>query len=204
MSLSKWMKKNRKRFKQAPSVLVPPLTSVVMVGAASLDGRERHPDLARARLADRYRDAALPPLPPALFDQLTTAFDAAAWRRLMLITQLMQHAPRLLEMTSPSQVRQHVSEGVLECVSETSLLTMTLIRESELRAEEFVRHVLARLGTNIQGEDLRGAMAWIERFNYGKLLEEAERARASGEERLALLRELQEQQERERAPRGKW
>jgi hypothetical protein len=47
-------------------------------------------------------------------------------------------------------------------------------------------------------------MAALDRLDYARLLNEAERARESAKERTEYLRKLQEKADRMLAPRGKW
>src|SRR5208283_4064709 len=96
-----------------------------------------------------------------------------------------------------------VKEAFVGLALATPLLTMTLLRQSPLRVEEFARHFLARLGTAVSGETAAQSRERLERLDYGRLLAEAERAKVSAEERMEYLRQLQEDQAR-RARRGKW
>ena len=70
--------------------------------------------------------------------------------------------------------------------------------------EELARKFLASLGAAVKGEKPALSRQRLERLDYGRLLEETERARQAAEERVARLRQLQDEQENSRPRRGKW
>ena len=84
------------------------------------------------------------------------------------------------------------------------LLTMAVLRQSELRTEELARKLARHLGVGIWGESDEDSERELERLDYGRLLAEAERAKVLAEDRMAYLRERQEEELRRRRPRGKW
>lgn len=182
--------------------------AVLADGAARYAGRPVEPDLVRARLADGWRDAGLPPLPPEGFAALARGLDEEAWRRLLLLTGALgledvrgalpvlaaaRHLPGSLEDTA-----------FVELARQTPLLTLELLRQGPLRVEELARRFVAGLGAGVRGESAAVSRQRLERLDYGRLLAEAERAKQAAEERVEKLRKLQEERDRRRAPRGKW
>jgi hypothetical protein len=98
-------------------------------------------------------------------------------------------------------LRPSVGPVVVDLAYRTAPVTLELVRESPLRAEEFCRHLIAHLGAGVRGESAEESARQLERLDYGRLLAEAERAKMSAADRLEYLRKLQA----ERAPRrGKW
>jgi hypothetical protein len=81
----------------------------------------------------------------------------------------------------------------------STMSTMSTMR----RREEFVRHFIARIGGKILGEDPADSEDRLRRLDYGTLLEEAERASSSAEDRLAYLKKLQQEQESKLGGRSK-
>lgn len=163
--------------------------------------------LLRSRVADGCRLVGKAPLEAAVWERLTSSYDADALARLWIVNELARdatvqvHIPTLFPDTDAGP---YVSTALCGTVEATGPLTMELLVESPLRIEEFVRHFLARLGAGVEGETVQAAQARLERLDYRNLLAEAERARESAEERMEVLRKLQEDLEARRMPRGKW
>jgi hypothetical protein len=183
--------------------LLPALAAAVATQA------ERHavPDLVRARLADRCRDAAVVPLLPAEFDALVVGLDGEAWRRLALLVGALDLAgvraalPALLEARPLSDL---VAGAFVGLARATPLLTVELLRQGPLRVEELARKFIDRIGAAVKGEKARESRAQLYRLDYERLLAEAERARQAAAERMEQLRKLQDAQEAKRPRRGKW
>jgi hypothetical protein len=209
MAIADWLFKRLGRGKDRVDVDLPPLKAWFTGLVPGLEGKEVEPALVLARLADRYRDAGVEPMLPVDFDGLVTKLDAEGWRRLALagsaldLEKVRRALPRLLAVTGET-VHGQVQNGLVGLAEATPLLTMELLRQSPLRVEEFARHFLARLGAAVTGENVGQSRDRLERLDYARLLAEAERAKLSGEERLAYLRALQEEQEAGRPRRGKW
>jgi hypothetical protein len=94
--------------------------------------------------------------------------------------------------------------GFFAPARELHLLTMELLSQSALRVEEFARQFVHRAGGVVRGETEEQSRQQLHRLDYARLLAQAERARNSAEERLEVVRQLQEQQEARRPRRGKW
>lgn len=170
--------------------------------AAALAASDVDLDLARARLADRCRDAGVRPTHPLRLGPMLEALDPEGRRRFALVVALLEE-PEITPYAAAllAGLRPGVGPAVVGVVVATGPLTLELVRESPLRAQEFCRHLVAHLGAAVRGETARESAGRLERLDYGRLLEEAERAKMSASERLEYLRKLQE----ERGPRrGKW
>jgi hypothetical protein len=188
-----------------PSLALGPLLSWIGGDVPRWHGAEIEPGLVRARLADRYRDAQLMPMPPRDFDDLVCGLDAEAWRRLALVVaaldcdEVRRVLPGLLGPLVAAQVRR----AFVDFARSTELLTLDLLRQSPHRVEEFTRSWLDRLGASVEGETEEQSRERRTRLDYGRLLAEAERARQEAERRMEQLRKRQEEASR-RARRGKW
>jgi hypothetical protein len=175
--------------------------------AQELEHQEVEPALVRARLADGYRDAGLEPLLPEDFDALTAGLDEAAWQRLAVAVraleeeEVQQALPALL---GDKPVADQVRAGFIDFARQSDRLTLALLRQSRLRTEEFARRFIASLGAGVEGESLAESAERLSRIDYGRLLDQAEEARGDAEARMAYLKALLEEQERQFAPRGKW
>ena len=170
--------------------------------AATLAGTEVDLDLVRARLADRCRDAGVRPTHPLQLGPMLEPLDPEARRRFALAVALLDErelaarAAALFPALQPSP-----GPVIVGLAFATDPLTVDLIRESPLRAQEFCRHLIAHLGAGVRGETAEESARQLERLDYGRLLAEAERAKMSAADRLEYLKKLQA----ERAPRrGKW
>jgi hypothetical protein len=175
--------------------------------APALESKDVEPALVRARLADHYRDAGLPPPEPAWFDEQAAGLDGEGWRRLSLAVGLLDDDAARAALPALAEripVAGQVRDGFIAAVGHTELLTLGLIRQSAVRAEEFVRHVAARLGVAVAEETEEESRRRLHAIDYRRLLAEAEQAKAAAEERMARLRKKQEEDERRRRPRGKW
>jgi hypothetical protein len=97
-----------------------------------------------------------------------------------------------------------VWKGFVELAREKKLLTMEILNQSEIRLEEYARHFAAALDVKIVGESVEKSKQELYRLDLERLTEEAKRARNSAEEQMEYLRQLQEEEESRRRPRGKW
>jgi hypothetical protein len=205
------------------------LIRMLLPAAVRLDGRAISPELLRARIADRLRDAGLEPPPPDRVDPLVKPLgtphqapdaphgaphdvphdapqDADAWRRVALAAAVLE-ADAAREVVAQLAERIDVLTIVDAFIStgrDLSLLTMAVLRQSPLRIEEFARQLSARLGVGFVGETPRQSADLLHRLDYARLVAEARRARASAEEQMEYLRKLQEEETRRRRPRGKF
>ena len=175
--------------------------------SADLENTTVDLDLVRARLADGFRDAGRQPLPPAQFPALTHGLDSEGIKRLALafksfdLPQVPQALPSLLK--TPDMLA-FLSQGFIEPCRSARLLTMSLLRTSPLRCEEFARTFIKALGAAILSETPAQSQDRLNRIDYARLCADAERARLSAEDRVQYLRKLQEEQEAKLGPRGKW
>jgi hypothetical protein len=163
-------------------------------------------DLVRARLADHYRDVGLAPPDAAEFERRASGLDVEGWRRLALAvatldddglrTALAGLAPRV-------PVSLQVERGFLGVARDTAPLTVSLVRQNAVRAEEFARHLAGRLGVGIAGETDEQSRTRLQALDYKRLLAEAEQARAAAQEKMDRLRKKQAEVDQGRR-RGKW
>ncbi|MDF1667340.1 MAG: hypothetical protein P1V97_36680 [Planctomycetota bacterium] len=168
---------------------------------------EPRPALIRARLADGFRSVGLSPLAPNLFDSETESFDEEAWRRLALSVSCLDDEDiswGIFACSERKSVKSLVLDGFIHLARERVALTMDLLYESELRMEEYARHMAGELGLMILGESEDESAKIRYRLDYARLLEEADKARLSAQERIEYLQKLQEEEQAKRAPRGKW
>ena len=163
-------------------------------------------ELVHARLADHYRDIELDFIAPKDFRALAEQLDEESQQRLALTVaglddEALKYAlPKCLKTDATQQVRNCFFAFAID----TDLLTIELLQQSPLRVEEFARQFLARLGAEIENETHAESQQRLMRLDYRRLLNEAEQAKASAEERMDYLRQLREEQERRLARRGKW
>jgi hypothetical protein len=183
-----------------------PLVARVREAAPALEARDVSPDLVRARLADHFRDAGIGP-PNALdFEAQSAGLDAEGWRCLALAAAAVDDvgaraaiAGRAGQVPAPA----HVEWGFLDFARDSAPLTVGLVRQSPVRAEEFARQLSARLGVGIVGETDEQSRARLSAIDYKRLLAEAERAKASAEEKMERLRQRQAEADAKRRRRGK-
>jgi hypothetical protein len=183
------------------------LQAALAAAVTSSARRSVDPDLVRARLADRCRDAGLDPLVPEEFDTLAAGFDEEANRRLALLVgalDLEGMRGTLAALAASRPLGKLVGAAFAGVARETPLLTLELLRQSPLRVEELARRFLAGLGAQVRGETAEVSRQRLKRLDYGRLLDEAERARQAAAARSEQLRKLQEEQEARRTRRGKW
>jgi hypothetical protein len=163
--------------------------------------------LVRARLADACRDAKIRPIGEPQFQACWNTFDNEHRLRFCLFSvaiELPEVAQRLVSICNSGDGRGAL--GLLQNLTNAlNVLTVAVVRESDIRLEEFARHFCAAWGLPIAGETAAASAARLHAIDFGRLISEAEAARASAEERMAYLRKLQEEQEKTRRPRrGKW
>jgi hypothetical protein len=170
----------------------------------ALETREIEPLLIQARLADHYRDIGLEPLSPSKFDTLVQCLDAESWRRFALAIGPLDHVEiRSVLKNVKTSVLQQVQAGFVAVARQTSLLTISLLRQSDIRTEEFARHLAAFLGVGWRGETSEQSKKRLHQLDYKRLLAEAEEAKKQAEERMEYLRKKQEEDSARRRPRGK-
>jgi hypothetical protein len=177
----------------------------VRLNARVLETREVEPSLVRARLADHYRDLELEPLPPGEFDRFVSGLGVEAWRRLALAVAVLDQPAVLAVLATLAgkvPLDQQVQVGFVGLARDTDALHLSLIRQSDVRAEEFARHFAAHLGVAWRGETPEQSQNRLAQLDYKRLLAEVEKAKLSAEERMEYLRKKQEEAARQR-PRGK-
>jgi hypothetical protein len=163
------------------------------------------PDLTRARLADGCRDAAVTPALPEEFDAAANGLDGEGWRRLAVLVSVLDLAPVRAALSQLPAGRSG-AEAVAAFVGvarTTPLLTIEVLEQSELRAEELARRLLTELGAAVTGETADESKKKLHRLDYGRLLAEADQARQAAAERAERLKKLQDEQEMRRSRRGK-
>ena len=72
-------------------------------------------------------------------------------------------------------------------------VTVALVRQSEVRAEEFARRLAADLGVAIAGETAEHSQQRLDAIDYKRLLAEAEQAKAAAQAQMEKLRKKQEE-----------
>lgn len=166
---------------------------------------EPDPDMTRARLADGCRDAGVTPVLPEEFDEATAQLDGETWRRMAVLVGVLDLAPvRAALPQLPAGRSGAEAVAVFAGVAgNTSLLTIEVLEQSELRVEELARRLLTGLGAAAAGETADESKTKLHRLDYGRLLAEAEQARQAAAERAERLKKLQDEQERRRTRRGK-
>jgi hypothetical protein len=110
----------------------------------------------------------------------------------------------LTELAKSCSAAYLLTLGFVGVARTTPLLTLDVLGRSPLRVEELARRLLAGLGLAVRGETARASRERLERLDYGRLLAEAERAREAAADRVEKLEKLQDEQEKNRARRGKW
>jgi hypothetical protein len=175
--------------------------------APALEAKDIEPALVQARLADHYRDAGLDPPEPAWLERQAGGLDGEAWRRLALAVGTLDDETvraTLPALAARVPVAAQVQDGFIGTAAQTDLLTLGLIRQSAVRAEEFVRQCAARLRVAIEGESEDESRRRLHALDYGRLLAEAEQAKAAAKEQMERLRKKQQEDQQRRRPRGKW
>jgi hypothetical protein len=190
-----------------PTVDLPLMTAALGRRLVELENKVIQPLVMRAKMADRLRDLSLEPPEPETMAQWTEALDPDGWRRLALL--LAAGEEENVAAAIAGAVARHdapwlVRTGLLGVAAETPLLSLGLLRESEVRLEELARTWLSNLGVAIAGETPRQSEERRAAIDYARLLAEAERAKRDAEERMTELRKKQEMAERMRAGRSKF
>jgi hypothetical protein len=189
-----------------PEVALPPVVDAIADAVTTLEDHDVDAALLRARLADRCRDAGVDPVAPAEVDGAVMDLDAEGWRRLLALAETWWRPgvgdvlDELLRASDPSTVQGRM----VGIARERALLTMTVLCTSRLRVEELARAWLRVLDVRIAGETAAESAAALERLDYDELLAAADQARAAAEGRMQQLRKAQDDEDRARAPRGKW
>ncbi len=164
--------------------------------------------LVQARLADNCRDAKLRPVSRAEFQQTWQVFDEEHQGRFCILLgglELPDVVLRAQQVCGPGQSALPVLRLLHQLTEGHPLLTSLVLQQSDIRLEELARHFCARWGLPIQGETPKASAARLHEIDFGRLMKEAEAARASADDRLAYLKQLQEEQDKTRRPRrGKW
>jgi hypothetical protein len=172
--------------------------------APALETKEVEPSLIQARLADHYRDIGLEPAPPSTFDAIVAGLDAEAWRRFALAIGPLDHAESRAALAGLKMpVVQQVQAGFVAMARQTDVLTLSLLRQSDIRIEEFARHLAVSLGVGWRGETPEQSMNRLHQLDYKRLLAEADEAKRQAEVRMEYLRKKQEEDAARRTRRGK-
>jgi hypothetical protein len=120
------------------------------------------------------------PLEPLEVDGLTTNFDRGAVERMALIVVLLERgaiARETLVRIVDRRLRTATKGGIIEPAQNSRLVTLELLAQSPLRREEMARRVVLGFGASVRGEKLSESRAALERLDYGRLMDESNRAR---------------------------
>ncbi|WP_164012285.1 DUF1682 domain-containing protein [Pyxidicoccus trucidator] len=192
---------------EQPRLELAPLCEALTRRRPALERKDVEPLLVRARLADFHRDHGLEPVPPDTFTTLCESLDAEGWRRLALVTGVLEEGavgPVVVSVARTRGVLPLVREGFADFAREARLLTLELLGQSPLRLEELARRWAQALGAGFQGESDEESAQRLARLDYAKLLKEADRAKRAAEARQEKLKKLREEQDARLANRGKW
>lgn len=162
-----------------PVPLEPLMTTMVEV-LGEFDRSMADLDVARAKWADVCRDESMDPLDPLEMDGLTTNFDTGAVERLALIVVLLERGAihrELLARLLDRRLRTATKGGIVEPAQSSRLVTLELLAQSPLRREELARRVILGFGASVRGEKIGESRASLERLDYGRLMDESNRAR---------------------------
>ena len=182
------------------------ITREIRLLVSALVTKAIEPMLVQARFADHYRNLQLEPVLPQQFDACVHGLDGEGWRRLALAVGLLDHPEIrgvLKSLVAKTPVLEQFEGGFAELAKNTDALTLGLIAQSEVRAEEFARHFAAYLGVAWQGESPEQSQARLTQLDYKRLLAEAEQAKEQAKERMEYLRKKQQEDSARRRPRGK-
>jgi hypothetical protein len=172
--------------------------------APVLETKQIEPPLIQARLADHYRELNLEPVPPSQFDPLVYNLDPESWRRLALAVGTLDHPDIRSTLANLTMtVVEQVKTGFVSMATKTDALTLSLLRQSDVRIEEFARHFAGHLGVFWHGESAEQSKQRLQQLDYKRLLAEADEAKKQAEERMEYLRKKQKEESARRRPRGK-
>jgi len=163
--------------------------------------------LARARFADACRDAELQPVAGLVFEARCGALDAEHQQRFGLLTSALDLEPANRQLAAFAERGEAAAalQRLADLTCDLHLLTIDVLQQSDVRLEEFARHFCSRWELAVEGETAEASRQRLHDINFGRLMKEAEAVRATAEDRMAFLRELQEKEEQTRRPRrGKW
>src|ERR1043166_7175476 len=157
---------------------LPTLTRLLGQLAPVLETKEVEQALIQARLADHYRDVGIEPLTPAKFEVIVAGLDTESWRRLALAIGPLDHGEiRGVLAVLQTPVQQQVQAGFVAMAAQTEVLTLAILRQSDIRIEEFARHLAKYLGVGWRGETPQQSMDRLHHLDYKRLLAEAEEAK---------------------------
>jgi hypothetical protein len=183
------------------------LVGRVRDAAPALEARDVDAALVQARFADRCRDAGLAPPEAAEFERQVEGLDVEGWRRLALAAAALDDAALWAGLAGRDRwvpVADGVAIGLPRLARSIAPLTVALVRQSAVRAEEFARHLTMSFGIGIVGETGQQSLDRLYALDYRRLLAEAEQAREAAQEKMERLRKKQQEFDGARRRRGKW
>lgn len=186
------------------------IDSLISMFGQAIEFWESHPSigsLVRARLADACRDSRVRPVSGAQFRAAWETLDQSEQHRFALAVAGFDDEALIqrLDFFSQDGTALSLMERITKFCQRLPFLTLEVLRQSDIRLEEFARHYCADWQVPIAGEEATHSAARLNEIDFGRLMNEAEAARGSAKERMAYLRELQAKQEADRRPRrGKW
>jgi len=176
--------------------------------AGEWESRPVSGELIRARMADACRDAAVRPISAAGFAHRWENLDDGQQRRFAVLVAALdveEVGARLPALSHSAEFRDEPLERVHSLATGLGLLTVDVVRQSDVRLEELARHFCSSWEVRIADESADESARRLHEIDFSRLMAEAEAAWTSAEDRMAYLRKLQEAQEATRRPRrGKW
>ena len=205
------MFRRRKRTGDSPSAanLIDLDELIAVFGPATKDWETR-PEadvLVRARFADACRDANIRPVDALTFKECWSGWDRPQQERFRLLVSALElkAVARHLPAHCPTGQAHAALQVFEQLAARLHLLTLDVLQQSDIRLEEFARHFSAAWGLEIEGETPQQSRDRLHAIDFDRLMQEAEAARSSAEDRLAYLRQLQKKEDETRRPRrGKW
>lgn len=183
-----------------------PLVDRVQDAASVLEAKALVAPLVHARLADQYREIGLEPPRAEELSRQIGELEVESLRRLAVAVAMLDDAgvrEALLALAPRVPVAVQVEMGFLGLARDVAPLTIGLVRQSAVRAEEFARHFTARLGVGFVGETDEQSRSRLHALDYKRLLAEVDQAKAAAQANLERLRKKQVEADQVRR-RGKW
>ncbi len=170
------------------------VVSRVRDAAPVFEARDIEVALLHARLADHYRDLELVPPEAAEFERTASDLDVEGWRRLAVAVATLDDTGLRAALAARApwmDVSAQVQSGFLELARDIAPMTVALMRQSTLRAEEFARNFACASGLGSSGKAASSLARGCMRLDYKRLLAEAEQAKAAAHEKMERLRKRQ-------------
>lgn len=208
-----------------PGIDLPRLMGTLVEAARGVESKPADPEMLFTRLSDAFRamdfdppeeerwteawygKSKVEPPSPEVAAKMKRVLGDEDWKRIHLLVETLQDKTiwELIRQRCLAWGSERVAVGIFVAFAAwADLLTVPLLLKSTFRIEEFARKWIDAIGGTVAGEKEKESEKRVRNLDYGKVLDNLEKAQKAREEHRKRLEEIEakrRQEEYERTQR---